>query len=164
MRAEHKARRLELPRPYDIETEQQLLGDLLLFNEHVERLAGFLDARHFAEPLHQRIYDAIVRAARSGQVASPFTLRCEFEADEAMAALGGARYLAELAAMAREEGKRQAREMKPRKSARKDADTLALEKRVSDALGLVQQPGHVGGGDVEHVPRVALGLDAVQLA
>ena len=53
MRAERKARRLELQPPYDIETEQQLLGDLLLFNEHVERLVGFLDGRHFAEPLHQ---------------------------------------------------------------------------------------------------------------
>ncbi len=102
MTARRNVQGLELQTPHDIETEQQLLGDLLMFNEHVERLVGFLDGRHFAEPLHGRIFDAIVRAARGGQAASPFTLRCQFDADEAMAALGGARYLASLAAMARE--------------------------------------------------------------
>ena len=86
MSTKRKHSAFDLPRPYDIETEQQLLGDLLLFNEHIERLMGFLDARHFAEPLHARIYDAIMRAVRGGQTASPFTLRCEFEDDEGMTA------------------------------------------------------------------------------
>ncbi len=102
MSTKRRQRTLDLPRPYDVETEQQLLGDLLLFNEHIERLMGFLDGRHFAEPLHSRIYDAIMRAVKGGQTASPFTLRCEFEDDAGMAAVGGTRYLAELAAMARE--------------------------------------------------------------
>ncbi|MEQ1866592.1 MAG: DnaB-like helicase C-terminal domain-containing protein [Micropepsaceae bacterium] len=91
-------RAFDLPRPNDIDSEQQLLGCLLLFNEHAERLAGFLEGRHFAEPLHGRIYEAIVRAVCGGQPASPFTLKNEFEADAAMTALGGTRYLAELAA------------------------------------------------------------------
>jgi ParB family chromosome partitioning protein len=49
-------------------------------------------------------------------------------------------------AMARKEGKQQARDEKGRKPRGKDADTLALEKRVSDALGLQVSVDHRGGG------------------
>lgn len=92
-------RTFDLPRPHDIETEQQLLGELLLNNAAAERLIGLLDAHHFAEPLHQRIFDAIVRAVKAGGAATPFTLRAQFEADEAMRGAGGTEYLAALAAM-----------------------------------------------------------------
>ncbi len=54
-------------------------------------------------------------------------------------------------ALARKDGKRQARELKPRKSTGKDADTLALEKRVSDALGLQVSVDHRGGWGILHV-------------
>jgi replicative DNA helicase len=90
----------ELPRPYDIESEQQLLGALLLDNAAGERVIGFLEPKHFAEPLHQRIYDAIARAVRAGQPATPFTLKAQFELDAGMRSAGGTRYLAELAALA----------------------------------------------------------------
>lgn len=102
MRAERQMRGTDLPKPHDLDTEQQLLGDLLLFNDHAERLMGFLDERHFAEPLHGRVYAAIVRAVRANQAASPFTLKNEFENDAAMASLGGARYLVDLSTMAGE--------------------------------------------------------------
>jgi ParB family chromosome partitioning protein len=49
-------------------------------------------------------------------------------------------------AMARKEGKQQARAEKGYKPRGKDADTLALEKRVSDALGLQVSVDHRGGG------------------
>jgi ParB family chromosome partitioning protein len=54
-------------------------------------------------------------------------------------------------ALARQDGKKQAREMKPRKAGGKDADTLALEKRVSDALGLQVSVDHRGGWGTLHV-------------
>jgi replicative DNA helicase len=90
----------DLPRPHDIDTEQQLLGELLLDNAAAERLVGMLEPHHFAEPLHQRIYDAILRAVKAGGAATPFTLRTQFEADEAMRQLGGVEYLGTLAALA----------------------------------------------------------------
>lgn len=93
------ARAFDLPRPNDIETEQQLLGELLLDNAAAERVLGVLEARHFAEPLHQRVFDAIARAVRAGQAATPFTLRLQFEADEAMRLAGGVEYLSTLAAL-----------------------------------------------------------------
>lgn len=87
----------DLPKPYDIDIEQQLLGQLLMNNDAVERLIGFLEPEHFAEPMHQRIYKAIEGAVRGGHAATPFTLKPEFEHDEAMRDVGGPAYLAELA-------------------------------------------------------------------
>ena len=54
-------------------------------------------------------------------------------------------------AMARKDGQKQAREIKPRKSAGKDPNTLALEKRVSDALGLQVNIDHRGEWGILHV-------------
>jgi ParB family chromosome partitioning protein len=49
-------------------------------------------------------------------------------------------------AMARKDGAEQVGEHKPPRKKSKDADTLALEKRVSDALGLVVSVDHRDGG------------------
>lgn len=93
---------LDLPRPHDIDTEQQLLGELMLNNAAAERLIGVLEPAHFAEPLHQRLYDAIARAVKAGLAATPFTLKPEFEHDAALRDLGGAGYFVTLAARAGE--------------------------------------------------------------
>jgi ParB family chromosome partitioning protein len=53
--------------------------------------------------------------------------------------------------LAREDGKRQARELKPPRRGAKDADTAALEKRVSDALGLQVSVDHRGEGGILHI-------------
>lgn len=94
-------RHLNLNRPYDVEIEQQLLGHLMLHNDRLDRLA-FLEPHHFADPLHQRIYEAIKAAVRANKIASPFTLRNEFEDDAGMKMVGGPVYLANLSAMARD--------------------------------------------------------------
>lgn len=91
---------MDLPRPHDLTSEQQLLGALLLDNAAAEAVLAFFLPEHFAEPLHARIYDAIVRAVKAGQAASPFTLKAQFEGDAGMRGVGGPVYLAELAAMA----------------------------------------------------------------
>lgn len=54
-------------------------------------------------------------------------------------------------AMARASGKEQTKELKPKRGAGKDADTLALEKRVSDALGLTVSIDHRRGAGILHV-------------
>ena len=54
-------------------------------------------------------------------------------------------------AQARKSGKEQARELKPKRRGAKDADTVALEKRVSDALGLQVGVDHRGGWGILHI-------------
>lgn len=90
------AQAAQLQRPYDIQIEQQLLGALLLDNEKGAKVFGELLPGHFADALHQRIYDAIESAVKSGSVASAFTLKNEFESDGPMKEVGGPTYLAQL--------------------------------------------------------------------
>ena len=83
--------------PHNIEAEQALLGALLISNDVFDRIAHLVEPRHFYEPLHGRIFEVAARRIQSGALASPVTLRPFFEADAAMAELGGPAYLARLA-------------------------------------------------------------------
>src|SRR4051812_49732448 len=82
--------------PQNIEAEAALLGALMVDNRLVEDVQIKLRAEHFFEPLHGRIYDAILRMTDKNMVATPVTLRPLFEADEAMKEVGGPPYLAQL--------------------------------------------------------------------
>ena len=82
--------------PQNVEAEAALLGALMIDNRLVEDIQLKLKALHFFEPLHGRIYDAILRMTDKNMVANPVTLRPIFEADEAMKEVGGPAYLAQL--------------------------------------------------------------------
>ncbi|MCI3133849.1 replicative DNA helicase [Phenylobacterium aquaticum] len=82
--------------PANIEAEQALLGAVLYDNAAFERLGDFLQARHFYEPFHQRLFQAIETHVRKGQLAEPILLADQFSRDPAFEELGGVRYLADL--------------------------------------------------------------------
>jgi replicative DNA helicase len=82
--------------PQNIEAEAALLGALMIDNRLVEDVQTRLKPHHFFEPLHGRIYEAVLRLNDRGMVATPVTLRPMFEGDEAMKEVGGAAYLAQL--------------------------------------------------------------------
>lgn len=84
--------------PHNIEAEQGLLGALLIDSRAMEKIGDFLRHDHFFIPAHQRIFAAIVKMIERGQTASPVTLKGYFELDEGLKTVGGAEYLAELAA------------------------------------------------------------------
>lgn len=84
--------------PHNLEAEQGLLGALLIDNRGMEKISDFLKAQHFFMPAHQRIYTAILTFCERGQNASPVTLKGYFEKDEDLKDVGGAEYLADLAA------------------------------------------------------------------
>jgi len=86
--------------PHNIEAEQALLGAVLINNEAYDRVAGFLEAGHFYDPLHQRIYETAARLITTGHLATPVTLKSFFERDAGMSEIGGPAYLARLAAAA----------------------------------------------------------------
>ena len=54
-------------------------------------------------------------------------------------------------ALARKDGQAQVRELKPPRRGTKDADTVALEKRISDALGLQVSVDHRGSWGILHI-------------
>ena len=84
--------------PQNLEAEQGLLGTLLIDNRTYEKVGDFLKPEHFLAPAHQRIYQAIRTLVDRGQTASPVTLKSFFDKDEDLEQVGGAAYLADLAA------------------------------------------------------------------
>ena len=86
--------------PRNFEAEQGLLGAVLINNRAYERVSEFLRPGHFADPLHGRIFEACGTLIERGQIADPTTLKHFFDSDEAYREIGGAAYLAELAASA----------------------------------------------------------------
>jgi len=82
--------------PHNDEAEQALLGAMLVNNEKSNMVSGFLRPEHFFQPIHGRIFEAILKLVERGQIANPVTLKHFFENDEALADIGGAQYLARL--------------------------------------------------------------------
>jgi len=94
--AEPAASPLGAAMPCNIEAEQALLGTLLYDNSAYERLIDKLQARHFYEPFHQRLFAIMEEHIRRGQLAEPILLADRFKQDAAFEELGGLRYLADL--------------------------------------------------------------------
>jgi replicative DNA helicase len=82
--------------PSNVQAEQALLGALLANNRAYERVSEFLCPEHFADSVHGRIYQAIVRRIEAGQLADAVTLKAEFENADALEEVGGAAYLTQL--------------------------------------------------------------------
>ena len=82
--------------PCNLEAEAALLGALMIDNRVAEDVQVRLRPEHFHEPLHGRIYEAVLRLVDKNMIANPVTLRPMFEADEGMRALGGPAYLVQL--------------------------------------------------------------------
>ena len=55
--------------PHNIEAEQALLGAILVNNEAFYRVSDFLEAKHFFEPIHQRIFELAGGLIRASKVA-----------------------------------------------------------------------------------------------
>ncbi len=86
--------------PANAEAEMGLLGAILINNRAFERVSDFLAEAHFSERFHGRVYGACKTLIERGQRADPTTLRHFLEADEVYRAIGGAAYVARLAANA----------------------------------------------------------------
>ena len=65
--------------PHNLEAEQALLGAILVNNEALDRVSGFLSPPHFFEPLHGRIYETLATLIHAGKTATPITVKTFFE-------------------------------------------------------------------------------------
>lgn len=81
--------------PANVEAEQALLGALLYDNSTADKFEG-LDPKHFYEPFHGRLYEAITREIDKGRSAEPILLNDIFAADPQYVEIGGAEYLRDL--------------------------------------------------------------------
>jgi replicative DNA helicase len=84
--------------PQNLEAEQALLGAILTNNRAHERVAEYLAAEHFADPVHGRIFEAAARRIGKGQIADAVTLKGDLANDALLEEVGGAGYLGQLVA------------------------------------------------------------------
>ena len=87
--------------PYNLEAEQELLGAILVNNESLDRVSGFLAPADFYDPLHARIFETLVALIYAGRTATPVTVKSFFENTEPIDAHTSVpQYLGRLAANA----------------------------------------------------------------
>lgn len=74
--------------PCNIEAEKALLGAFLNNNDNMNKVADFLLPMHFFLPVHQKIYEAMIKLMERGLIASPITLKNYFEREESFQKTG----------------------------------------------------------------------------
>ena len=85
--------------PSNIDVEQALLGAILINNDAMGRVIGFLEPGHFYEPLHGEIYRVAKEMITAGKKCSPITIKTFLpEHEEVAKDVNVAQYLARLAA------------------------------------------------------------------
>lgn len=82
--------------PHSIEAEQALLGALLYDNEVYHRVSAIVQAKHFYNPVHVRVFDTISTLIEHGKLADAIVLKNRFSQDETLVDIGGPEYLARL--------------------------------------------------------------------
>ena len=65
--------------PNNIESEQSVIGSILLNNEIFDEINLLITNKNFYDPMHQKIFIAIEKLIYSGMLANPITLKNYFE-------------------------------------------------------------------------------------
>lgn len=79
--------------PWSIELEQNLLGSLLADNSRLDKVAGLLTPQSFYDPMHGRLFGAILSMVGRGNVVTPLTLHANMKSDPGVIETGGQAYL-----------------------------------------------------------------------
>jgi KaiC/GvpD/RAD55 family RecA-like ATPase len=80
----------------NVQAEAELLGAMLVENELIPTVAATVDADCFFEPVHRRIFEALVGEHSAGRRVTATTLRPRFQEDDGLLEFGGVVYLMRL--------------------------------------------------------------------
>ena len=83
--------------PHNYEAEQAWLGAILFDNGIFRRWGDIVRPEDFFDAAHGRIYETAGRLIGRGERADVLTLKRQFDQDDSLAEIGGAKYLASLA-------------------------------------------------------------------
>ncbi|MEO1014978.1 MAG: replicative DNA helicase [Pseudomonadota bacterium] len=84
--------------PFSIESEQAVLGAILLDNQVCLDVSDYLKTEHFYDPVHALIYDACRGLVDGGRLASPITVDAHLSSSPGYKETGGRTYLEKIAA------------------------------------------------------------------
>ena len=65
--------------PNNIESEQSVIGSILVSNDIFDEVSPIIDHTKFYDPIHQKIFLAIENLISKGMLANPITLKNYFE-------------------------------------------------------------------------------------
>ena len=82
--------------PNNIESEQAVIGSILVSNDIFDEISVIIDNKKFYDPVHQKIYLAIESLISKGMLANPITLKNYFENDNSLDELQGHEYLVKI--------------------------------------------------------------------
>ena len=82
--------------PNNIESEQAVIGSILVSNDIFDEISIIIDNKKFYDPVHQKIFLAIESLIYKGMLANPITLKNYFENDNSLDELQGHEYLVKI--------------------------------------------------------------------
>ena len=82
--------------PNNIESEQAVIGSILVSNDIFDEISIIIDNKKFYDPVHQKIFLAIESLISKGMLANPITLKNYFENDNSLDELQGHEYLVKI--------------------------------------------------------------------
>ncbi len=83
--------------PQSLESEQSVLGGIIIDNEAFHKVAEFLRPEDFYKEAHQKIYEAMLSLYERGEPLDLITIVNELKKNKVLEKVGGASYLAQLA-------------------------------------------------------------------
>lgn len=86
---------LKIP-PHDDDAEKSVLGAILLDRDAIIEVAEFLHPEHFYNPIHEKIYRAVLSLYEKREPIDLVTLTAELKKKKVLTEIGGTSYLMEL--------------------------------------------------------------------
>jgi replicative DNA helicase len=164
---------------HSIESEQQLLGAVLMNNTAFSVVDDIVESKHFFEPIHRDIWEVCASLIRMGKLCSPLTLKTFLPADVKIGSMDLREYVALLAAEATTivnapDFARLIRDMADRRTIievgteltqSREADNLALSAWAVDYLdGIVAAQSMSGAPALNMDQAVVRAIDAAAAA
>ncbi len=133
--------------PNDLESEQSVLGGMLLSKDAIGEVSEILTGRDFYKPAHETIYAAIMDVYAAGEPADPITVAAHLTRRGEINKVGGASYLHTLV-----------QSVPTAANAAFYADIVqerAVLRRLTEAGTRIAQLGYAGEGDLDEIVNTA---------
>jgi replicative DNA helicase len=133
--------------PHDLESEQSVLGGMLLSKDAIGEVSDILTGRDFYKPAHETIYATIMDVYAAGEPADPITVAAELTRRGEINKVGGASYLHALV-----------QTVPTAANAAFYADIVherAVLRRLTEAGTRIAQLGYAGEGELDEIVNAA---------
>ncbi|GHJ18882.1 replicative DNA helicase [Streptomyces albus] len=133
--------------PHDLESEQSVLGGMLLSKDAIGEVSEIISGRDFYKPAHETVYQAILDLYAKGEPADPITVTAELTRRGEIARVGGPGYVQSLV-----------QAVPTAANAAYYAEIVrerAVLRRLTEAGTRIAQLGYAGEGEIDDIVNTA---------